>query len=58
MSNIIHHSQTNGIELKLILLNTHLFKIVNNSKIYIMKIKRLCIFGPKGAIQIRYYYYY
>ena len=21
-------------------------------------IKRLCIFGPKGAIQIRYYYYY
>jgi len=20
--------------------------------------KRLCIFGPKGAIQIRYYYYY
>jgi len=19
---------------------------------------RLCIFGPKGAIQIRYYYYY
>ena len=21
-------------------------------------IKRLCIFGPKGVIQIRYYYYY
>jgi len=21
-------------------------------------LKRLCIFGPKGAIQIRYYYYY
>jgi len=21
-------------------------------------ILRLCIFGPKGAIQIRYYYYY
>jgi len=21
-------------------------------------IKRLCIFGPKGAIQIHYYYYY
>ena len=20
--------------------------------------KRLCIFGPKSAIQIRYYYYY
>ena len=20
--------------------------------------KRLCIFGPKGAIKIRYYYYY
>ena len=20
--------------------------------------KRLCIFGPKGAIQIHYYYYY
>ena len=20
--------------------------------------QRLCIFGPKGAIQIRYYYYY
>jgi len=20
--------------------------------------KRLCTFGPKGAIQIRYYYYY
>jgi len=23
-----------------------------------MLTKRLCIFGPKGAIQIRYYYYY
>jgi len=23
-----------------------------------MYFKRLCIFGPKGAIQIRYYYYY
>ena len=22
------------------------------------KAKRFCIFGPKGAIQIRYYYYY
>ena len=24
----------------------------------ILYFKRLCIFGPKGAIQIRYYYYY
>jgi len=25
---------------------------------YIVILLRLCIFGPKGAIQIRYYYYY
>ena len=25
---------------------------------HLVLIKRLCIFGPKGAIQIRYYYYY
>jgi len=24
---------------------------------YTVYLKRFCIFGPKGAVQIRYYYY-
>jgi len=34
-------------------IQTHFFILV-----LLCCIKRLCIFGPKGAIQIRYYYYY
>jgi len=34
-------------------LKTHLFKLT----VLLCCIKRPCIFGPKGAIQIRYYYY-
>ena len=29
-------------------------RFINQAPLYL---KRLCIFGPKGAIQIRYYYY-
>ena len=32
--------------------------ICSNSLVLLCCIKRLCIFGPKGAIQIRYYYYW
>ena len=34
-------------------IQTHLVLLCNRA----MHVKRLCIFGPKGAMQIRYYYY-
>jgi len=37
---------------------THLNTGVGLYTMTMQQIKRLCIFGPKGAIQIRYYYYY
>jgi len=34
------------------------WKPIYSNSVLLCCIKRLCIFGPQGAIQIRYYYYY
>jgi len=37
---------------------TSSYQPLSAEAVYTFGLLRLCIFGPKGAIQIRYYYYY
>jgi len=46
-----------GLQLPLESVNMNAY-CSEGTKYLITYTKRLCIFGPKGAIQIRYYYYY